>query len=86
MAGMKVVEELLAIAPQAHDITVFGAEPHPNYNRILLSRSGRRGSSPTSSQSLEWYREHGITLHTGDPVVAIDRRRRVVRSRSGIKP
>lgn len=87
MAGMKVVEELLAIAPQAYDITVFGAEPHPNYNRILLSPllAGEKKVADIIINPLEWYREHGITLHTGDPIVAIDRRRRVVRSRSGIE-
>ena len=37
MAGMRTVEELLKLAPDAYDITVFGSEPHPNYNRILLS-------------------------------------------------
>lgn len=37
MAGVRALEELLAIAPDLYDITVFGAEPHPNYNRILLS-------------------------------------------------
>ena len=37
MAGMRAVEELLALAPDMYDITVFGAEPHGNYNRILLS-------------------------------------------------
>ena len=37
MAGVRTVEELLKIAPDLHDITIFGAEPHPNYNRILLS-------------------------------------------------
>lgn len=37
MAGIRTVEELLKIAPDAYDITVFGAEPHCNYNRILLS-------------------------------------------------
>ena len=37
MAGMRTVEELLRIAPDIYRITVFGAEPHPNYNRILLS-------------------------------------------------
>ncbi|HQC99560.1 MAG TPA: NAD(P)/FAD-dependent oxidoreductase, partial [Aquabacterium sp.] len=37
MAGIRTVEELLKIAPDAHEITVFGAEPHPNYNRVLLS-------------------------------------------------
>ena len=37
MAGVRTIEELLKIAPDLYDVTVFGAEPHPNYNRILLS-------------------------------------------------
>ena len=37
MAGMRTVEHLLERAPDLYDITVFGAEPHGNYNRILLS-------------------------------------------------
>ena len=37
MAGVRAIEELLKLAPDLYDITVFGAEPHPNYNRILLS-------------------------------------------------
>ena len=37
MAGMRTIEELLALAPDVYDITVFGAEAHANYNRILLS-------------------------------------------------
>jgi nitrite reductase (NADH) large subunit len=32
-----------------------------------------------------WYREHGITLHAGDPVLRIDRKRRVVIARSGLE-
>ncbi len=37
MAGTRTLEELLALDPHLYDITVFGAEPHPNYNRIMLS-------------------------------------------------
>ena len=37
MAGMRAIEELLKLAPDMYDITVFGAEPWGNYNRILLS-------------------------------------------------
>jgi nitrite reductase (NADH) large subunit len=37
MAGMRTVEELLGRAPDRYDITVFGAEAQPGYNRILLS-------------------------------------------------
>jgi NAD(P)H-dependent nitrite reductase small subunit len=87
MAGMKVVEELLAIAPQAYRITVFGEEPHPNYNRILLSPllAGEKRVEDIIINPLAWYREHGIELHMADPVVAIDRNRRIVRSRGGIE-
>ena len=87
MAGMKVVEELLAIAPKAYEITVFGAEPQPNYNRILLSPllAGEKRVEDIILQPVEWYREHGIKLHIADAVVAIDRQRRIVRSSSGIE-
>jgi len=86
MAGMKVVEELLEIAPKAYDITVIGAEPHPNYNRILLSPvlAGEKRVEDIILNSLEWYRDKGVTLHANDPVVAIDRRKRIVRTQSGI--
>ncbi len=82
MAGMRTVEELLKLSPEGYDITVFGAEPHVNYNRILLS--------PLLVEEIilhpeEWYAQHGVTLHMGDPVVRIDRRQRLVRSRAGIE-
>jgi NAD(P)H-dependent nitrite reductase small subunit len=86
MAGMKVIEELLQIAPKAYEITVFGAEPHPNYNRILLSPvlAGEKRIEEIILNPLEWYREKGVTLHMDDPIVSIDRVRRIVRSRSGV--
>jgi nitrite reductase (NADH) large subunit len=64
MAGMRAVEELLALAPDMYDITVFGAEPHGNYNRILLS--------PVL------YAENGIELQAGKQVLRLDRGRRKV--------
>ncbi|HKQ15591.1 MAG TPA: nitrite reductase small subunit NirD [Steroidobacteraceae bacterium] len=87
MAGMKVVEELLAIAPKAYDITVFGAEPHGNYNRILLSPvlAGEKRIEDIVLHPPQWYAQNGVTLHAGDPVVEIDRLRRVVRSKQGIE-
>lgn len=85
MAGMRTVEELLALAPDLYDITVFGAEPHGNYNRILLSPvlAGEKTVDDIMLHPREWYARHGITLLAGDPVVAIDRARRLVRSQSG---
>lgn len=81
MAGVRTLEELLKIAPDHYRITVFGAEPHPNYNRILLSPvlAGEMTVPEIVLNDREWYAAHGITLHTGRQVVAIDRgRRRVI--------
>jgi nitrite reductase (NADH) large subunit len=85
MAGMRTVEELLKLAPELYDITVFGAEPHGNYNRILLSPvlAGEKNIDDIMIHSRQWYLDNGVTLHAGDPVVHIDRRRRMVRSKSG---
>ncbi|WP_188568040.1 NAD(P)/FAD-dependent oxidoreductase [Undibacterium terreum] len=85
MAGMRTVEELLKLAPDLYDITVFGAEPHGNYNRILLSPvlAGDKGIADIMLHTHEWYAQNGIRLHAGDPVVKIDRRRRIVYSASG---
>jgi len=85
MAGMQTVEELLQLAPDAYDITVLGAEPHVNYNRILLSPllAGDKAVEDIILHPAEWYSGHGVTLRCGDPVVHIDRRRRIVRARSG---
>ncbi|MBL8359279.1 MAG: NAD(P)/FAD-dependent oxidoreductase [Rubrivivax sp.] len=80
MAGVRALEELLRIAPDLYDITVFGAEPHPNYNRILLSPvlAGEQTVEQIILNPLAWYAEHGITLHTGRKVTTIDRVKRVV--------
>lgn len=87
MAGMRTVEELLQLAPDAYDITVFGAEPHGNYNRILLSPllAGEKERDEIITHPLKWYAQHGVTLHAGDPVTDIDRRRRLVQSASGLE-
>jgi nitrite reductase (NADH) large subunit len=80
MAGMRTVEELLRIAPDLYDITVFGAEPHPNYNRILLSPvlAGEQTLDEIVLNTREWYAENGITLRAGCKVVGVHRTKRVV--------
>ncbi len=80
MAGVRTVEELLKIKPDHYDITIFGAEPHPNYNRILLSPvlAGEMGIKDIILNELDWYAENNITLHTGKQVKTIDRVKRKV--------
>ncbi|WP_434112611.1 nitrite reductase large subunit NirB [Methylocaldum sp. GT1TLB] len=87
MAGIRTVEELLKIAPDAYDVTVFGAEPHCNYNRILLSPvlAGEKTLNDIILNDDDWYASNGITLHKGRKVVAIDRRRRLVRTEDGLE-
>ncbi len=87
MAGMRTIEELLQLSPNAYDITVIGAEPHGNYNRILLSPvlSGEKKAEDIMINPLEWYAEKGIKLHAGDAVTSIDRTRRVVTTAAGIE-
>jgi nitrite reductase (NADH) large subunit len=85
MAGIRTVEELLKLDRERYDITVFGAEPHVNYNRILLSPvlAGEKTLEEIVLNPREWYDDNSITLYCGDPVTRIDRRRRVVVAESG---
>lgn len=85
MAGVRTLEELLRLVPDLYDITVFGAEPHPNYNRILLSPvlAGERTFDDIVLNGLDWYAGHGIDLRLGRKVVSIDRKRRVVLADDG---
>jgi len=85
MAGVRTLEELLKIAPDLYEITVFGAEPHPNYNRIALSPvlAGEQTLEEIILNPVSWYEENGITLHLGKKVVEVDRSRRIVRAEDG---
>jgi len=76
MAGVRTIEELLKIAPDMYDITVFGAEPYGNYNRILLSPvlAGEKTINDIMLNTVEWYEENNITLHTGKWITNIDRK------------
>ncbi|XEC95749.1 nitrite reductase large subunit NirB [Paenibacillus tarimensis] len=74
MAGVRCVEEILKLAPDAFEITIFGSEPHPNYNRILLSKvlQGDTNVGDITINDWQWYKENGIVLYAGDPIIEID--------------
>jgi nitrite reductase (NADH) large subunit len=84
MAGVRTLEELLKIAPELYDITVFGAEPHPNYNRILLSPvlAGEQTLDEIVLNAYEWYSDNHITLHAGWRVTSVDRVKRLVHAQN----
>ncbi len=75
MAGIRTLEEILSRAPHDFAITVFGAEPHGNYNRIMLSPvlAGEKTFEAITTHPRSWYEENGIELIAGEAVVGIDR-------------
>ncbi len=85
MAGVRTLEELLKLAPDHYDITVFGAEPYGNYNRIMLSPvlAGEKTINEIMLNDEQWYVDNGITLHKGKQVTEIDRAKRIVRAADG---
>ena len=85
MAGCRAVEEILERDPERYSITIFGAEPRVNYNRIMLSPvlAGEKTFDEIVINTAEWYAENGIELVSGDPVDHIDRERQTVVARSG---
>lgn len=85
MAGMRTVEDLIKIAPDIYDITVYGDEPYPNYNRIMLSPvlANEQTIDDIILNTREWYVEKNITLHTNARINKIDRHRRIVYAEDG---
>ncbi len=85
MAGCRAVEELLARDPARYRVTIFGAEPRVNYNRIMLSPvlAGEKSFDDIVINDADWYAANGIALVAGDPVAAIDRAARTVTTRGG---
>ncbi|MEJ8303683.1 nitrite reductase large subunit NirB [Saccharibacillus sacchari] len=73
MAGINTLEQILKLTDR-FDITVFGSEPHPNYNRIMLSYvlEGSKTIDDIVINDWNWYKENGIALHTGQTVTNID--------------
>lgn len=80
MAGIHCIEHILKMNRDMFEIVIFGSEPHPNYNRILLSSvlQGEVSLDAITLNSREWYKKNGITLYTGETVVDIDTERQVV--------
>ncbi len=87
MAGMRTVEDILARTPHKFSITVFGAEPHPNYNRIMLSPllAKEKTFEEIVINGHDWYEQNGIELVSGERVVGVDRAARVVEGAFGTR-
>ncbi|MFC3038715.1 nitrite reductase large subunit NirB [Virgibacillus xinjiangensis] len=80
MAGIRTLEEILKQKPEAFDITVFGTEPYPNYNRIQLSKvlQGDTSVSDITLNEWHWYEDNNIRLYPGETVTEIDKENKQV--------
>ncbi|MHA6487963.1 NADPH-nitrite reductase [Bacillus cabrialesii] len=74
MAGVRAIEEILSVGKDEFQITIFGAEPHPNYNRILLSKvlQGDTDIKDITLNDWDWYEENNIQLYTNETVIKVD--------------
>ncbi|KGP73426.1 nitrite reductase large subunit NirB [Pontibacillus yanchengensis] len=89
MAGIRTIEEILKLGPEMFEITIFGSEPHPNYNRIQLSTvlQGDAEVSDIILNDWNWYEENKITLYTGETIVKVDtKNQRVISNEGRITP
>lgn len=82
MAGLRCVESIISKDPTAYEITIFGSEPHVNYNRILLSTvlQGNTSFEDITINDRNWYTENNIQLFTGETVVKIDKETRKIKT------
>jgi len=81
MAGARAVEEIIARGgSDLFSITMFGDEPHGNYNRISLSNvlAGSEDPAGIFLNPLDWYEHNEITLHAGVRIAKLDRYARTV--------
>ena len=85
MAGVRTIEEIFKVSADEFEITIFGSEPHPNYNRILLSKvlQGDTKVTDITLNDWNWYKENDITLYTGETVISVDAENKTVKTDSG---
>lgn len=88
MASGRMLEHLFEQAPGRYDVTLFNAEPRGNYNRIMLSPvlSGEKTYAEIVTHDADWYAAQGVDCRFGEPVVKIDRERKIVYSNQGGVP
>ncbi|NOZ42312.1 MAG: NAD(P)/FAD-dependent oxidoreductase, partial [Alphaproteobacteria bacterium] len=82
MAGMRALEELLKLVPEQFDVSVFGAEPQVNYNRIMLSPllAGEQKFDDIIINDRAWYDDNDITLFSGESIVSLNRSDKTITS------
>ncbi|MBV9994478.1 MAG: NAD(P)/FAD-dependent oxidoreductase [Caulobacteraceae bacterium] len=87
MAGCRAVEEIIKRDPDRYAVTIFGAEPRVNYDRIMLSPvlAGEKTFEQIVINDAAWYDRNVAALHTGRKVARIDLAAKRVEAEGGLK-
>ncbi|WP_404406368.1 nitrite reductase large subunit NirB [Pelagibacterium halotolerans] len=80
MASGRMLEHLFEAGPDTYDVTLFGAEPRGNYNRIMLSPvlAGEKTYEEIVTHDQDWYAANSVTCRFGQTVTKIDRESKTV--------
>ncbi len=85
--GLAAARAATTLREEGYDgrITLFAEEPHLPYERPPLSKDLLSDPAQPGPfvQSADWYDDHDVVVHLGDPVTEVDRAAAVVRARSG---
>lgn len=85
MAPGRLLDHLMADAPDAYDVTLFNAEPRGTYNRLMLSPvlAGEKTYADIVTHDDAWYATHSVTCRFGERVLSIDPARKIVTGENG---
>jgi len=85
MVGYKFCEKFVNKAPEGtYQLTVFGEEPRPAYDRVHLSEFfGGKSAEDLTLAPRSWYEENGIELRCGELVTKVDRSKKEITSYKG---
>jgi nitrite reductase (NADH) large subunit len=85
MAGVRCIEEIIKRDREAFEIIIIGDEPHPNYNRIMLSNvlQGEKEISEININDWKWYEDNQVTLHTDETVIKITPKNKEITTNKG---
>lgn len=82
MAATRLAERIVNIAPNMYELTIIGEEQFPGYDRIQLSHvlAGNVDPSGLLLKDEKWYYDHGITVKTGDKVIELQPKDKIIRT------
>ena len=85
MVGVRLIENLLKVAPERYEIQVFNKEPAAGYNRIMLSPvlAGEKKLADIITHDEAWFEERKVQLFIDTEIVSVDQKKQSVVTSKG---